>query len=127
MKPKTLKALYWIATVFFALLMLLDGFGGVTRQQEGKDVMIHLGYPEYVLTIFGVAKLLGAIAIIQTKYKTLKEWAYAGFAFTFIGALASRYFAGDGAGEIIFPLIALGIMFIPYFLWKKIEMTYRPL
>ena len=122
MKPKTIRTLYWVSTIFIAILMLLDGFGGVTQQEAGQDVMKHLGYPLYVLIIFGTAKILGAIAIVQTKYRTLKEWAYAGFAFTFIGASASRALAGDGPGEIIFPLIMLAVLLIPYFLWKKYEL-----
>ncbi len=121
MKPKTIKTLYWVSTIFIALLMLLDGIGGVTQQAAGQEVMKHLGYPMYVLIIFGAFKILGAIAIVQTKYQALKEWAYAGFAFNFIGAAASRALAGDGAGEIIFPLIVLAILLIPYFLWKKYE------
>src|SRR6188768_3445060 len=112
MKPKTIKALYWVFTIFFALLMLMDGYGGITRQQAGIDVMNHLGYPIYALTIFGVAKVLGAIAILQTRYRIIKEWAFAGFTFNFIGAFASRFLAGDGGAELIFPIIALGIMFI---------------
>jgi DoxX-like protein len=121
MKEKKLKTLYWVATVFFAALMLLDGYGGVSQQEAGQEVMRHLGYPMYVLIIFGIAKILGAIAIIQTKYQTIKEWAYAGFAFNFIGAFASRALAGDGAAIITFPLIGLVIMLVPYFLWKKYE------
>jgi hypothetical protein len=121
MKPKTIKTLYWVSTIFIAIFMLLDGYGGVSQQEAGQVVMKHLGYPLYVLIIFGAAKILGALAIVQTKYRTIKEWAYAGFAFTFIGASESRALAGDGAGEIIFPLVALAILLIPYFLWKKYE------
>lgn len=101
--------------------MVMDGMGGVMRVEAGQEVMQHLGYPMYVLSIFGVAKILGAIAIVQTKFKTIKEWAYAGFTFNFIGAAASRAFMGDPAFEIMMPIIALGILFIPYFLWKKVE------
>ncbi|MEJ0101914.1 MAG: DoxX family protein [Bacteroidota bacterium] len=121
MKEKKLKTFYWVATIFFAALMLMDGYGGVSQQEAGQEVMRHLGYPMYVLIIFGIAKILGVIAIIQTKYQTIKEWAYAGFAFNFIGASASRALAGDGIATIIFPLIGLAIMFVPYFLWKKYE------
>ena len=121
MKDKKIRTFYWIATIFFALLMLMDGYGGVSQQEAGQEVMKHLGYPMYVLIIFGIAKILGAIAIIQTKYQTIKEWAYAGFAFNFIGAIASRALAGDGIAITIFPLIGLVIMFVPYFLWKKYE------
>ncbi len=121
MKPKTTRTLYWLFTVLFALMMLLDGFGGVTKQQAGQDVMKHLGYPIYVLTVFGVAKLLGALAILQNRFIVIKEWAYAGFAFNFIGAFASRFFTGDPVGETLFPLVILAFMFLPYFLWKKIQ------
>lgn len=121
MKPQNTKVLYWTVTIIFALAMFLDGIGGVTQQEAGQEVMRHLGYPMYVLIIFGVAKLLGVIAIVQTKFQTIKEWAYAGFAFNFLGAFASRAFAGDSIGETIFPLIMLAIMFMPYFLWKKYQ------
>jgi DoxX-like family len=121
LNPKTIKTIYWVLTVLFALFMLMDGFGGITRQQAGIDVMVHLGYPIYVLSIFGIAKLLGAVAILQNKFKTIKQWAYAGFTFNFIGAIMSRGFAGDGIGWILLPLIPLAIMFAAYFFWRKFE------
>jgi len=121
MKTKTIKILYWSSTIFVALFLFMDGIGGVTRQQAGVDVMQHLGYPIYALSIFGIAKLLGVIAIVQNRFKTIKEWAYAGFTINFIGAAMSRAFVGDSIGEIIFPIIALAILFIPYFFWKKLE------
>ncbi len=121
MQSKTIKTTYWISTGLFSLLMLMDGFGGVTRQQAGIDVLNHLGYPVYLLTIAGIAKFLGVIAVLQTRFHAIKEWAYAGFAFNFILAFASRAFVGDGGIEVVAPIIALGIMFIPYFFWKKYE------
>lgn len=121
MEPKTTRTWYWVISIIFALFMLMDGIGGITRQQAGQDVLKHLGYPMYALTIFGVAKILGAIAILQTKFYTIKEWAYAGFAFNFIGAATSRAFAGDSFGLIIAPIVALAFMFVAYFLWKKQE------
>ena len=119
MKPKTIKIIYWITTLLFSLLMLMDGMAGLMRVEGGKQGMIHLGYPMYILSIVGMAKVLGVIAIVQTKYQIVKEWAYAGFAITFIGACASRAFAGDGPGLLIPPLIMLAFMFLTYFLWKR--------
>ena len=121
MNTKTTKTLYLILVVLFAIAMLLDGIGGITRQKEGQDVMVHLGYPMYVLTIFGVAKILGVIAILQPKFQTIKEWAYAGFTFNFIGALASRAFVGDEIGLLLPPIVMLIILFLVYYLWKKVE------
>lgn len=121
MKPKTIKTVYWASTIFFALFAIFDGIGGVTRQQAGVDAMHMLGYPVYFLTISGVAKLLGAVAILQTKYKTLKEWAFAGFAFQCLGASISWSFVGAEAFFIIFPVIVLAIMGVSYYFWKKYE------
>ena len=63
MPVKTRKIFYWIFTILFALFMLMNGFGGITRQQAEVDVMQHLGYPVYVLTIFGIAKLFESMTI----------------------------------------------------------------
>ncbi|RPE05731.1 DoxX family protein [Chitinophaga lutea] len=119
MKPKTIRITYWIATGIFALLMIADGIAGVTRQQAGIDAMGMLGYPVYFLSIVGGAKLLGAVAILQNRFRLIKEWAYAGFTFNFLAASVSWAFAGFGAFETTFPLIILGIMCVPYFFWKK--------
>ena len=119
MKAKSNKTAYWVATIIFSAFMLMDAIGGITRAQAGVDVLNHLGYPVYLLTIVGVAKLLGVVAILQTRYTTIKEWAFAGFAFNFIGGAASRAFVGDSIGEVIFPIIMFGVLLIPYMLWKK--------
>jgi len=123
MKPKTIKIIYWSVTIFFALAMLADGIAGVVRIEAGKEGLAHLGYPMYVMTILGVAKILGSIAVLQPQLRTIKEWAYAGFTINFIGAFASHVFVGDGIGMLIPPIITLVIMFTSYFLWKRIEST----
>ncbi len=121
MNPKTIKILYWIVTGLFATAMLSDGIVGVMRVEAGKEALAHLGYPVYALTIFGAAKILGSIAILQSKFRTIKEWAYAGFTINFTGAAASHAFVGDAIGVLIQPLMALAVMCISYFLWKKFK------
>ena len=121
MKPKTIKILYWAVTILYCLFFLMDGVMGMMRIEQGKEIMVHLGFPVYVMTILGVAKFSGALAILQGRFRTLKEWAYAGFTFHFIGACASRAYAGDSIGLIVSPLIFMVLMFISYFLWKKKE------
>jgi hypothetical protein len=125
MKPLTIKIIYWTLTVLFALAMLADAYGGITKQQAGQDVMRHLGYPIYIMVITGVSKLLGAIAILQNRFTIIKEWAFAGFAINFIGAFASRAFVGDAGGLLLMPIVMLLIMFILYYFWKKYQ-TIRP-
>lgn len=121
MKPKTLKIIYWAVTIIFCLANFASGVAELFPNQMGIDLMKQLGYPVYMMTILGVAKILGAIAIIQTKWKTIKEWAYAGFAIDFIGASASFYFIKAGFAAVVFPMVFLGVMFASYFLWKKMD------
>ncbi|MEK6984619.1 MAG: DoxX family protein [Nanoarchaeota archaeon] len=121
MKPKTIKIIYWIITILFSLFMLFSGVSEIIQTEQAKEVMKHLGYPIYVNTIIGVAKILGVIAILQWKFKTIKEWAYAGFTIDFIGAGASIYFSGDGILKALPIIPFLAVMFISYFLWKKVD------
>jgi len=121
MKPKTIKIIYWTVTILFALFMLFSALTEILQTEQAKDVMKHLGYPIYVNTILGVAKILGVIAILQWKFKTIKEWAYAGFTIDFIGAAASLYFAGSGVLMALTTIPFFAVMFASYFLWKKVE------
>ncbi|MDB5259095.1 MAG: DoxX family protein [Candidatus Taylorbacteria bacterium] len=121
MKPKTIKVTYWIATVLFALFMVFSGVSELMMTEEGKQIMIHLGYPIYMLYMLGIAKILGTIALLQTKYQVIKEWAYAGFAIDILSASISMFFVGDNVGLSLMPLIFLVVMFISYGFWKKME------
>jgi len=116
---KTNNIIYWVLLVLFAAFMLMDGIGGVTHAEEGIKSMKTLGYPVYVMTILGVAKILGVIVLLQPKFPILKEWAYAGFTFNFIGAAISWAFVGGPALFILIPLVMLAIMACIYALWKK--------
>ena len=121
MKQKTIKIIYWIVTILFSLAMLFSGFSEVMQTEQAVEIMKHLGYPIYVNTIIGVAKVLGVIVILQWKFRTVKEWAYAGFTIDFIGAGASMYLAGDGILMALSTSIFLAVMFVSYFLWKKVD------
>ncbi len=121
MKPKTIKIMYWVATVPFILFMAFAGYSELFPNQMGIDLMKHLGYPLYFLYLLGISKLLGVIAISYGRFKTLKEWAYAGFAIDLISASASFAFLGDSLFSVIFPLIVLGVMFASYYFWKRMD------
>ncbi|MEX2602133.1 MAG: DoxX family protein [Balneolaceae bacterium] len=98
---KTQKIIYWVATVVLVFGLLASGIQQLLRLEvEGALAppfawgIVKLGYPVYVLTILGMWKLLGAVAIVIPKYPLLKEWAYAGIFFLFSGALFSHYASG---------------------------------
>lgn len=92
------KIIYWIATLWLALGMLSTGAGQLLKAsagQGGADMITHLGYPLYILSILGVWKVLGVAALLIPKYPLLKEWAYAGFFFLVSGAMVSHIASGD--------------------------------
>jgi uncharacterized membrane protein YphA (DoxX/SURF4 family) len=98
---KKAKWIYWTVTAPFVVSMLIAGvtfLAGVAANVEG---VTHLGYPVYVCKILGVAKLLGGTAILYGRFRTLKEWAYAGYTFNLLGASASHAFSGDSFGKIL--------------------------
>ncbi len=117
---KKIKIAYWSVTILFVLAMLQSGIVQLIPTEGSRELFTLLGYPLYLLTILGVAKIMGAIVLVLGTFKTLKEWAYAGFAFDFIGASASGAYIGEML-VVIVPLVYLAVMFLSYFLWKKME------
>ena len=106
------KIIYWIATIWLALGMVATGSVQLFKAKEGQggvDMMTHLGYPVYMLTLLGIGKLLGVIAVLIPKFHLLKEWAYAGFFFIMSGAIFSHIASGD-AINAIFPSLLLLIL-----------------
>jgi hypothetical protein len=57
-------------------------------------VLLHLGYPLYLLTILGVAKALAVGPLLVTRFPRLTEWAYAGVFFVYAGAASSHFRRG---------------------------------
>ena len=110
MKAKLI--IYWVTTTLIALETLA---GGVVDLAHGRttvfsgplvvNVVTHLGYPVYLLTILGPWKLAGAIVLLVPGFPRLKEWAYAGIIFELTGAIASWLAIGDKTGQFIAPLV----------------------
>jgi len=107
---------YWIATGLFCLAFTAGGIAHLVRAAPIAEAMAGLGYPPYVMTILGVAKLLGVAALLAPGRPTLKEWAYAGFCFDLMGAVASHAFAGDALGHALPPLALLAVGALSYHL-----------
>ena len=115
---KTRKIIYWIATVWLALGMVSTAAGQVFRMKEGQgavDSLTHLGYPVYLLTILGVWKILGTVAVLVPKFPLLKEWAYAGFFFVMSGAICSHLAVGDGPIAILPALLLIVLTLVSWY------------
>lgn len=109
------KIIYWIATLWLSLGMVSTGIVQLIKMKEEADMMTHLGYPLYFLTILGIWKILGVIAVLIPKFPLLKEWAYAGFFFAMSGAVLSHLAAGDGAKEFFGPVLLLVLTVLSWY------------
>ena len=101
------KVIYWISTLWLASGMLATGIQQLLRMKvegavspPGVEGITHLGYPVYFLTILGIWKILGVVALLAPRKPLVKEWAYAGFFFTMSGAIFSHIAVGDPLKEL---------------------------
>lgn len=107
--------IYWIATVWLALGMLSTGIVQLIKMDEEVVMMKALGYPLYFLTLLGIWKLLGVVAVLAPKFPILKEWAYAGFFFAMSGAVFSHLASGDSAITFFGPCLLLVLTVVSWY------------
>src|SRR5690349_17210769 len=112
---KAARITYWIATVWLALGMTSTAIVQLIKMKDEVEMMNRLGYPLYFLTILGIWKILGVIAVLIPRFPLLKEWAYAGFFFAMSGAVFSRLAMGDEAKEYFGPVLLLVLTIISWY------------
>lgn len=119
------KIIYWIVTLWLALGMTSTGIVQLIKMKDEVVMMNHLGYPIYFLTLLGIWKILGVIAILIPKFHLLKEWAYAGFFFAMSGAIFSHLACGDDAITLFGPVLLL-ILTIASWYFRPVERKIIP-
>jgi len=107
---------YWATTVLFCAVVGFSGASHFMHAENMVEAMIGLGYPLYFMTIIGLAKMAGVVAVLIPGSPLLKEWAYAGITFNLIGASASHAFSGDGFSHAVRPAAILAICLLSYLL-----------
>ncbi len=116
---KKFKLIYWISTGLMSLSATMAAGMYIFTNEETSKLFEELGYPAYLTYILAIAKTLGMVVIWTNKSRPLKEWAYAGFFFDFLLAIAAHIMAKDG--EFIGALLVMVLLFVSYFSWKKLE------
>lgn len=109
------KIIYWILTIFLSIGMLAGGIQQMLQIGGYNEIITKLHYPLYVLSILGVWKILGVIAILIPKFPLLKEWAYAGFFFAMSGAAISHFTVGQSFTEAFPALILLIVTILSWY------------
>ena len=124
---KKSNLLYWIITGLFAAFMIFSAIPNIMSTPESIALIGGLGYPKYIIPYIGVAKLLGAIAILLPNLRRLKEWAYAGLFFDLSGAIYSGI---ASSGKFDPMMLSMAIWIVPgivsYYFWRK-KINQQPL
>ncbi|WP_437276021.1 DoxX family protein [Sorangium sp. So ce375] len=105
---------YWVTTGLVASSMVSGGVAHVLHAPASVDGFVRLGYPLHFVTLLGIWKILGALALLAPKFPRLKEWAYAGLVFDLTGAAFAWAAVGasdstSNAGHIVAPLVVLAL------------------
>lgn len=116
---KNLKRAYWASTGLLSAMMLMSAGMYFFNNEMVSQTFTNLGFPTYIIYPLAISKILGLVAIWTNKSKSLKEWAYAGFFFDFLLAGSAHIAVNDG--EFVGALVAMVLLFISYFTWKKVE------
>ena len=107
------KISYWGSTGLLAALSLFAAYSYLSGGQQAVEGFAHVGYPQQLRILLGVAKLLGAITLVVPGVPRLKEWAYAGFTFAWIAAFFAHYLAHDGP-KAFAPFVLLALLAASY-------------
>lgn len=115
------RVAYWVLTISLVTWLLVGGGFDLTRAAGAVEILRTLGYPAYLCTILGSAKLLAVPALLYPKAGIVREWAYAGVTFNGLGAFFSHLAVHDSAGATIPPLVFLAFTAGSYFLRPAID------
>lgn len=107
------KVIYWVSIGLVAAMSLLSAVVYLSGSQQAVEGFAHVGYPQQLRVLLGIAKLLGVIALLIPGWPKLKEWAYAGFTFAWIAAFFAHYLAKDGA-KAYMPVALLILLAVSY-------------
>jgi hypothetical protein len=110
---------YWVATALFALQMGFTAYAQL-RLPQVASAFTRLGFPGYFRVELSYAKFAGLIVILLPMAPArLKEWAYAGFAFTLVSAVIAHLAVGDGVSAWGWA-VGTGVLWaLSYFFWRR--------
>ena len=117
---KAIKITYWTTTSIVALMMIYSTYAYLTQAAVAQG-FTHLGFPSYFRVELAIAKLIGGIILLTPLNSRIKEWAYAGFAITFLSAFIAHTASGDAVAMRIMPLMFLVILAVSYYTWLRKE------
>jgi hypothetical protein len=115
---KAINITYWITTSIVAFMMLFSVYAYFTNPDIAAAFQ-HLGYPDHLRVELAIAKLIGVALLLAPLNGRIKEWAYAGFTFTFIAAFLAHTIAADPMAARIMPVVLLLMLIASYVTYHR--------
>ena len=118
---KKITIAYWIINGLLAAFMIFSSLDNViTGEQSVAFIHDKMGYPVYFIPWIGIAKILGAIAILLPELPArMKEWAYFGFFMDLSTAIYSFVALGEPVSGYAPMFIFVGVLIAAYVLHHK--------
>jgi uncharacterized membrane protein len=116
------KYVYWGSTGLIAVLMLLSGTMYFVAEAPAETIE-RLGFPDYFRVQLGIAKIVGAAALLTPLPRSLKEWTYAGFVIDIGSAIIAHAAVGDPVSSMVIPVVMLAVLTTSY---ASYHQYYRP-
>jgi hypothetical protein len=104
---------YWGTTIVVSVMLLL-ALSYLTASEQVVSGFAKAGYPQHLRIVLGIAKPAAAIVLLLPGLGLLKEWAYAGVAFTWVMAFISAAASGEPLQIRVMPAALLVLLVISY-------------
>ena len=111
---KTDKVIYWVSTSLLIIVVGVFSIADVLQLEAVKEATRHLGFPYYILPLFGCLKIAGTVCAVVPRFKRFREAAYAGIFFFFAGAFYCHIANGDAVKNTVVPFVVLAIAITSY-------------
>jgi hypothetical protein len=121
MNHRFIERAFWGSTGLFAMFMIVGGICDLLHVRPFVEDIRRLGYPEYLLTLLGFARLVGVAVLLYPGIPTLKEWSYAGFTFNLTGASIAQIVSGSSMLQILPPVFCGMLLAVSYGTYRALS------
>jgi putative oxidoreductase len=118
---KNQRLIFWISTGLFSAFMLFSAYNYLAVESM-KAAFAHIGFPDYFRVQLGIAKLMGALAlIIPGVPRLVKMFTYAGFTINLVSAFILHLTLGDSLSAFA-PILFIGLILgLSYYSYNKLQ------
>ncbi len=123
-----MKYLYWGTTLLLALMMAASGTMYFVSEAAAQT-FAELGFPDYFRVELGIAKVVGAVALVVPLPRAVKEWTYAGFTISFVSAIIAHLAVGDPVADVVPPIVASALLvtsYVTYHTYRRVPAAPAP-